>query len=298
MDNHKRRVREFALEHLGRVEELVEPLQRCFGLTSFGYRRFLPDGTSLGLCNNREWIDLYFDHFLGEIVLNYDHEISRVSVGQESMFFRTGVPGDGDHFKQALYDNNTWNSLALYIKNGTHIDGFYFESTRDNADIINFYLNNKDLLRLFAIHFSQKVSPIMEDPEVRSLYQKTISKASYRPQNPAFDSKGLESSLQSLRIDDLQLQVAERRVSISFREFQCLFLMSRGQTFKEIGKILDLSPRTIESYINNLKSKTNTNSKSELIGLYFESPYRDLAFGVFERGCPNKGYVKKKLSSV
>lgn len=45
----------------------------------------------------------------------------------------------------------------------------------------------------------------------------------------------------------------------------CLFLMLRGKTYKEIGKILKLSPRTIESHIEAIKCKLNCQKKSDII---------------------------------
>ena len=45
--------------------------------------------------------------------------------------------------------------------------------------------------------------------------------------------------------------------------------MIRGKTAKEIAVILNLSPRTIEHHIENIKIKTNSDSKSELIDKMF-----------------------------
>ncbi|MFA6303676.1 MAG: LuxR C-terminal-related transcriptional regulator [Legionella sp.] len=52
---------------------------------------------------------------------------------------------------------------------------------------------------------------------------------------------------------------------LSTREQQCLFYYVQGRTSKEIGKLLYLSNRTIESYLESLKFKLGLSSKSELI---------------------------------
>lgn len=71
------------------------------------------------------------------------------------------------------------------------------------------------------------------------------------------------------RTNDIQLTRREREV---------LFYFLRGKSSKEIGKILNISHRTIEVYINNLKMKFQSNTKSELtakaitIGFLYDIP--------------------------
>lgn len=54
-------------------------------------------------------------------------------------------------------------------------------------------------------------------------------------------------------------------VRLSARELECIFLQIRGKTAKEIAEILGLSKRTIEFYIDNMKSKFGCFNKTELI---------------------------------
>lgn len=55
---------------------------------------------------------------------------------------------------------------------------------------------------------------------------------------------------------------------LSKRESQCLHYYVQGKTAKEIGKALQLSPRTVENYIQNIKTKLNIWTKAELIHFY------------------------------
>lgn len=276
MNNYKELVTAFGITHLGFVETLWKPLAKNFGIKAFGYRRFLPDGTSLGLHTHAGWHKAYCDHFLDQHIPLYAREIEKVSSGAESMFFRVGKPSFQHPFEQTLCDQGLWNSFALYLKNHDCIEGFYFSATIEEPSGLSFYINNLHILSLFATHFSQRVNGIMTSRASLDLYRPTVEENVYVKRSLRGNSKTLEDIIQSLQIEEFQLMVGKKSVIISLREFQCLFLMSKGQTFKEIGKNLDLSPRTIESYINNLKSKTGTNSKSELIKLYFNSPYKNL----------------------
>ncbi len=65
----------------------------------------------------------------------------------------------------------------------------------------------------------------------------------------------------------------QKKTNLTQRQNECLFLLLRGNSVKQIGKILDLSPRTIEGYIYTLKSKFYCYSKQGLIDKAVEQGY-------------------------
>jgi len=54
-------------------------------------------------------------------------------------------------------------------------------------------------------------------------------------------------------------------IELSVRQKQCLFFLLYGKTAKAIANILKISPRTVETHIDNMKIKFGCRSKSELI---------------------------------
>ena len=52
----------------------------------------------------------------------------------------------------------------------------------------------------------------------------------------------------------------------------CLGLLARGYGYKDIARIVNLSPRTVQFYINNIKRKYNDPHTSELITTFNKSP--------------------------
>lgn len=58
---------------------------------------------------------------------------------------------------------------------------------------------------------------------------------------------------------------SENKFGLSKRELQCMFYILRGKKSKEIGLILNLSKRTIDFYIDNIKNKMGCQNKTELI---------------------------------
>lgn len=52
---------------------------------------------------------------------------------------------------------------------------------------------------------------------------------------------------------------------LSERQLECLFFLLRGKSDKEIAKILNLSPRTVESYIQEVKFKMQCLTRAQII---------------------------------
>lgn len=53
--------------------------------------------------------------------------------------------------------------------------------------------------------------------------------------------------------------------SLSEKQSECLFFLLRGSSIKEIAKVLNLSPRTVETHIDVIKDKLGCLKKSEVI---------------------------------
>jgi DNA-binding NarL/FixJ family response regulator len=55
------------------------------------------------------------------------------------------------------------------------------------------------------------------------------------------------------------------------KEKQCLELLDQGHTFKGIGQKLLITPKTVETHINNIKQKTGYHYRYDLIKTYRDS---------------------------
>ena len=61
------------------------------------------------------------------------------------------------------------------------------------------------------------------------------------------------------------LAMKNSSVKLTQREFDCAKFLLKGHRIKEIAALIHLSPRTVETHINNLKIKLNCRDKVELI---------------------------------
>lgn len=49
------------------------------------------------------------------------------------------------------------------------------------------------------------------------------------------------------------------------REMDCVFYLMRGNTMKRIAKYMNISPRTVETHLENIKTKLNCNDKADIV---------------------------------
>lgn len=81
--------------------------------------------------------------------------------------------------------------------------------------------------------------------------------------------------LDSASISRYYLNTSEGDISLSPREYGVLQLLCTGMTTKEIARTFNLSPRTVESYLNSAKIKLGCANKSELIKVFNETALND-----------------------
>lgn len=64
-----------------------------------------------------------------------------------------------------------------------------------------------------------------------------------------------------------------KNVHFSRREAECMAQLLRGRSIRGTAKKLDLSHRTVEFYVKNMKRKLNCNTKYELIALVVDTDF-------------------------
>lgn len=62
-------------------------------------------------------------------------------------------------------------------------------------------------------------------------------------------------------------------IKLSKRQSECLYYLLRGKSAVAIAKILKLSPKTVEYYIDEIKNKMRCRNKAELIEKAIDNGY-------------------------
>jgi len=73
--------------------------------------------------------------------------------------------------------------------------------------------------------------------------------------------------------DPTKLIYTQKRQELTPRQIDCLIYLVKGMTIKQIAKELDLSPKTVEHYLEAIRKKLRCHSRYELITKALQLPY-------------------------
>lgn len=79
------------------------------------------------------------------------------------------------------------------------------------------------------------------------------------------------------KVNDLMLFLPQinadvEKNNLTHRQADCLYYLTQGKSAKEIARLLGLSPRTVEYYLNIQKKKFNCKDRSELVSKALKTP--------------------------
>lgn len=135
---------------------------------------------------------------------------------------------------------------------------YFFAS--DERQIYNTLIRNTSLVKNFVMHFKEANRDIFNKMQDRKI---DLSK---EKENYFTHLKfPLKTDKERLIAFLHTLNLLSKNETLTDREFQCIKYYYQGRTSKAVGQILHISPRTVESHIDSIKSKLNVHSREELL---------------------------------
>lgn len=270
-----------------RFSALCKPLN-YLGITHFGYMKFFQDGTYLALSHDIPWIKAYFEN-------NLVDQASSIYGGQKFSLFADALKPQSPYLwflwptqndlggcLSALYDYNIWHGINLTRKENDYLEVTYFATKKENPNVVNTYINNLEYLKKFIYYFKQNAPDLIDTSDLAKLAVQRSEVSSYDEYIKMEMANELARDQYKKFIDatathKYYLGDAYSHEAISKREIECLIYLSRGKTAKEIGKIINISPRTVEFYLNNLKSKLKCTYTSQVVDIFYRSDLSEFA---------------------
>jgi len=247
--------------------QICEPLFKL-GVKYFNYYKIFSD-SHFTLINHSKFLKVY----LSQIKEAGDAFTEQINTAINAKRYNFFMPSDIALFDKrknplihTLYDFNIWNSMTIFkLHPNKYIEIYAFSMTKNDLHAPQFYINNIRLLEHFTDYFNEKAKDLIDCRDKRKL--------AYSEQNFNFNAASEDDLLAQKIVQFLQeTQLTSRFIKgkdndlvLSKRETQCLEYLALGKSMKEIGRALDLSPRTIEFYFNNMKRKSGLSSKEEIL---------------------------------
>lgn len=235
-----------------KIRPFTQPLLETFQLAQFSYFFVDSKGNSACLSSYPEWVEYY----LYQNLFLYNPFLKHPSLIPEGVFLSRGMKDQGylatrQHSESFGIDD----SITIIFKDDERLRGFSF-GVKKNESTCSLLMNEIPLLKNFCMHFEKEAKfSILELEPVNVL--------PFLGQK--FDCPKENFVLSTTQRTQFLSQIGVKNPKLTPREKQCLLLYLQGETAKGIGTLLNLSSRTVESYIDHTKIKLNCFKKTDLL---------------------------------
>lgn len=265
------------------VYDLCRPITNNTGIDCVGYCRVYKDGSIFSLTTHNKFL-----HFIYQTGISADFELLD-TIATSSLFtkgnsnkkcwFLTEV-FCGDYWQQISNSFKLSNYLSIAEKFPDYYELFEF-ATCSGKNISSFYLNHYEILETFMLYFKDRGDSLIKEaaknkictPKHNLEYKKVTKNLKQMVMGEKVFSNNFTAELQ---LKKYPLHNKDVIAHITSRELECLRYISQGYSYKEAGRILQISPRTLEVHLRNIKDKLNIDSQKDLWKIYRSSMLANL----------------------
>lgn len=237
------------------IRPLINPLVDAFGISHFSYFFVTQEGHSACLSSHPAWLEHYLYH---ELFL-YNPFLKAPELIPEGVFFTKSMRDSAYlETKKQAKTFGIEDSLILTSKKDGKLQGF---SLGLNVDEKNYALlvNELPLLKRFCFEFQRKAEKSLQELASDPIDIRIFLGARF------YRREEVKSHLGKEKRADFLAQLKVNAPLLSKREKECLFLYLSGETARSIADSLELSHRTVESYLESTKHKLNCYQKPDLL---------------------------------
>lgn len=244
------------------IAEICKPLIHL-DITSFNYVKTFEDGSQINLSNRTSWLEHFYDNKF-YLIGAFENHPNQYASGFALWPHLSG--------QKIFYDARTYfnidHGITIIEKQKDSCEFYYFGTTTNNHKLVNFYINNIDLLQRFIFFFKDKAALLLKKANKDRIILENHfeSTASLNFDNSIIiPDRKINEFFENTAIKNFQLSGSVEGETITSKQLRCIIYLLEGKTAKEIAKKLGLSFRTVEGHINKLKNKFECHTKNELI---------------------------------
>lgn len=257
-------------------KRLARPLFDCFDLTDFAYSLSEPNGGFFQISNNPEVGHFYFGNRLYQFNPFICHP---QNYKNNQVIITSDFPHRSFHRAQKLVKDQYGleNFLILYKREQDLAHIFMFSSRLENVPLNTIFISNLPTLIRFVEYFLNEWKPYQSRMDSFKINLGELLGPSYFAMNPDIEKgSARQNRMQFLRKIGGLGRPEVQTDRLSPRELQCIGPFLKGKSAREIADHMDLSRRTVEQYLDNIKSKLGCISKSELFELLYDFHHMNL----------------------
>ncbi len=232
-----------------KVIQICEPFLKRHELAFFAYFKIYRDKKCSILSTHSELERTYLNNQI-PLTLPYSATYNT----QKKQFY--SISSDTKRSEGSKFCNDFFrldHFIGIIKPYNDYLEVSIFGALDEKYNIFNFYLNNLDVIEKFNLDFKNTAKKLISESDKNKII---LSEKSFQPAAELLDipykkQKTINNSLDSLTI----------------REIDCIKHIIMGKSMRETAQQLLISPRTVETHIENIKNKLGCNKKSEAISM-------------------------------
>lgn len=260
----------YALTSSIEVKELVEPLLKSIGLSYFNYIKIYNHDCSRELLtNNPGWINHFYKQalFNSTAAVNIEHLLPR------GYFLWSELDDNDPIYLQGRDFFNIDHGISFITKREDVTYLHIFAANQKQYEMNNFYRGNLDLLQRFIYYFNDRGQHLIKEAEKHRIYlPKQQSINPNRINNGLLSEEAREKFLKQTTVNQYFLLNISDKLYLTNKQAEFAHFLVRGYTSKQIAQRMNISSRTAEGYMVEVKNKlqhilNKVLNKSEIIQL-------------------------------
>lgn len=244
-------------------EKICKPITKYLPIDKITYTRFYPDGKRYFISNDFDFTNHFVEkNDLFRCVPNpsmIPGMTNQVLIADINTLCASGVEGIKNLQNNILNDLTgvfgIQTSLFTMASKGDYVEQFSFFPSLSEEGAHGKLLSNYDVLQHFMFYFLDNgLDLIRNTPELQFYDKFNIVKK---------EEKVSDLCLQAMKTKRYFLNT-DTNTYLTKREAQCAKLLCKNLNSREISDEMEISIRTVEEYIENIKLKTQINNKNQL----------------------------------
>lgn len=235
------------------VHQLVKPMLNSLTANGFTFMRIYEDGSRIFLSDSAAWVKYFVDN-----------NFFRISGYKKFTYIPKFTlwkhwPKEDLEFQKFMRDAKTTfshdNCLNIIQLRNNFLNSFCFRAHENNDQINNIFINNIEPIERFLEDFLLQANDIITQLELSKVL---VDEKRVVINNELKENCTNISTMKTAALHENQFLILDEtgKKKLSLRESECIILRYRGLTNKLIAQKLNISPRTVEQHIENIKNKT------------------------------------------
>lgn len=252
-------VKKFAVDRSSYIQRLTQPLHDYFGSVYFTYHWIDQKGNYYALVDRPDWAEYYQDRRLFQVdpfLCHPDH--------YRSCVIPWSVKYSAPQIQPILADMQRqfgFNQGLMLIRRMTEAVEMFGIALPDQSGILDRCFSQVGVFELFCDYFKEECFSFVSELKQSPVNLVTLKGDLFTTSLQLENVQSRQRLLRHLGVADL----SSAAQSLSPREHQTIRLLCQGHTAQTAAKQLNLSPRTVEYYLENAKDKLGCLNRRELI---------------------------------